>query len=108
MNSILLKEEIEGFPEFIKETLDYTWICYLELKIKWIGKKKNERAVNILNGKTIIKINKKYYRPSEVNFLKADFNKAKKKLRWLPKTSFKTLVEIMVESEIKMLILKNR
>ena len=80
----------------------------LDLKIKWVGKKENERAINILNSKTIIRINKKYYRPSEVNFLKADFNNAKKKLKWLPKTSFKTLVEIMVESEIKMLILKNR
>jgi hypothetical protein len=33
-DSILLKEELEDFPEFIKETLDYTWICYLELKNK--------------------------------------------------------------------------
>jgi GDPmannose 4,6-dehydratase len=80
----------------------------LDLKIKWVGKKKNERAINILNSKTIIRINKKYYRPSEVNFLKADFNKAKKKLKWSSKTSFKKLVEIMVESEIKILILKNR
>ena len=80
----------------------------LDLKIKWVGKKENERAINILNSKTIIRINKKYYRPSEVNFLKADFNKAKKKLKWSPKTSFKKLVEIMVESEIKILILKNR
>jgi GDPmannose 4,6-dehydratase len=50
----------------------------LDLKIKWVGKKEKERAINILNSKTIIRINKKYYRPSEVNFLKADFNKAKK------------------------------
>jgi hypothetical protein len=33
-DSILLKEELDLFPEFIKETLDYTWICYLELKSK--------------------------------------------------------------------------
>ena len=43
--------------------------------------------------------NKKYERPNEVKFLLGDYSKAKKLLGWQPKTSFKELVEMMVESD---------
>ena len=87
--------------QFVEET------CYnLGIKIKWFNKGRNEKAININTGKVIIKINPDFYRPSEVNFLKGDFTKAKKILKWKPKTSFKQLVKIMVETEIKRLQLK--
>jgi GDPmannose 4,6-dehydratase len=44
----------------------------------------------------------KYFRPNEVNFLKGDATKAKKELGWEPKTSFKDLVKMMVESDIEL------
>ena len=87
--------------EFIKE------VCKnLNIKIKWIGKKNKLRGVDLSNGKTIVKVNPNFYRPSEVNFLKADFSKAKKELKWKPKTSFTELVKIMIETEVD--ILKNK
>jgi GDPmannose 4,6-dehydratase len=87
--------------QFVEET------CYnLGIKIKWVNKGRDEKAININTGKVIIKINPDFYRPSEVNFLKGDFTKAKKILKWKPKTSFKQLVKIMVETEIKRLQLK--
>ena len=70
------------------------------VKIKWIGKGMNERGVNKKTNKTIISINKKYFRPNEVNFLKGDSRKAKKELNWKPKISFKQLVKEMVRYEI--------
>ncbi len=54
-----------------------------------------------LDYKKYLKINKKFYRPTEVDLLVADYTKAKKKLKWKPKISFKQLVIEMVESDLK-------
>ena len=53
------------------------------------------------------KIKSKLFRPSEVNYLKGNFSKAKKKLKWSPKTNLKKLVKIMVSEELKYYIKKN-
>ena len=53
------------------------------------------------NNKTIIKINPKFFRPSEVNILMGDSSKAKKELNWKPKTNLKKLIKIMIDEEIK-------
>jgi GDPmannose 4,6-dehydratase len=74
---------------------------HYNLKIFWRGKGKNQVAVNKENNKVIIKIDSKFYRPSEVNFLKGNANKAKKILKWKPKVDFKKLVEIMSKADIK-------
>jgi len=49
----------------------------------------------------IIQIDKRYFRPLEVEFLQGEATKAKKKLRWEPKARFKGLVKIMVDADIK-------
>ncbi|MCK5491486.1 MAG: GDP-mannose 4,6-dehydratase [Candidatus Omnitrophica bacterium] len=50
-----------------------------------------------------VKIDKKFYRPSEVNFLRGDCSKAKKILNWEPEISFSELVKMMVEADINRL-----
>ena len=70
------------------------------VKIKWVGKGKNEKGIDKKTNKTIISINKKYFRPNEVDYLKGDSSKAKKELKWTPKISFKQLVKEMVRFEI--------
>ena len=80
---------------------------YLDLKIKWIGKGKNEKAINPSNKKIIIKTNKKFFRPSEVHFLKGDYSKAKKILKWKPKILFKNLVKLMIDADLKRLTENN-
>ena len=70
------------------------------VKIKWIGKGKKEKGIDIKTNKTIISINKKFFRPNEVDYLKGDSSKAKKELKWNPKISFKQLVKEMVKYEI--------
>jgi GDPmannose 4,6-dehydratase len=82
--------------DFINEA-----VKHYNLKIFWRGKGKNQEAVNKKNNKVIIKIDSKFYRPSEVNFLKGNANKAKKILKWKPKVDFKKLVEIMSKADIK-------
>ena len=74
----------------------------LNLKIKWVGKGINERAINLDSNETIIDINKKFFRPTEVDFLKGDFSKARKLLKWNPYFKTDDLIEDMISSELKL------
>ena len=72
----------------------------LDMKIIWKGKGLNE--VGTLNGKNIINIDARYFRPTEVETLLGDPSKAKKKLGWSPKISFKELVKEMIYEDLKL------
>ena len=63
--------------------------------IEWRGEGLNEIGVDKNSGKTIIKVSDRYFRPTEVESLLGDATKAKEKLGWEPKTTFKELVEDM-------------
>jgi GDPmannose 4,6-dehydratase len=73
---------------------------YLKLKTKWIGKDINQKLINLENNKIIIKINRKLFRPSEVDLLRGDSSLAKKNIRWKTKTNLKKLIKIMIDEEI--------
>ena len=64
---------------------------FAELAFKHVG----------LNYEDYVQIDKKYFRPNEVEYLLGDYTKAKKELNWEPTTSFVELVEMMVESDLK-------
>jgi len=72
----------------------------LNMKITWKGK--NENEIGICDNKEIIKVDKNYYRPTEVDSLLGDSRKAKKMLGWKPKISFEQLVKEMIESDLKL------
>ncbi len=72
----------------------------LNIKIKWVGKGLNEKAINFDNKKVIVDLNKKHLRPAEVDFLKGNFSKAKKLLKWKPKYTTGELIEEMIASEL--------
>ena len=71
----------------------------LDMDIIWKGK--NLEEVGSYNGKDIIKIDPRYFRPTEVETLLGDASKAKKKLNWSPKISFNQLVKEMVKEDLK-------
>ena len=73
----------------------------LGIKLKWVGKGLQEKAINIETNSVVIEVNKKYFRPTEVASLKGNITKAKKILKWKPKISFKKLVEEMVDKDLK-------
>ena len=54
-----------------------------------------------LNWKKYVKIDKRFLRPMEVNYLRGNNNKAKRKLGWKPKTTFEKLVKIMLDDDLK-------
>lgn len=76
--------------EFVEEAAPY-----FGMNIVWEGDGIMERGIDKNTGKTIIKVNAKYFRPAEVETLLGDATKAKEKLGWEPKISFKQLVEDM-------------
>ena len=71
------------------------------LKIKWVGKGINEKALNIENKKVLIECKKRYFRPVEVNYLKSNAQRAKKLLKWSPKISIDNLIDEMIEHELE-------
>ena len=75
---------------------------YLGMKIFWSGKGLNEIGYIKKNGKKeiIIRIDKNYFRPNEVNYLRGNANKAYKELNFNPKYSFKDLVKDMIDSDL--------
>ncbi len=76
-------------------------LCAKELKMNlvWKGKGINEKCY--WNKKVIIEIDQKYFRPTEVDSLKGDFKKAKKKLKWKPIIGIRDLVKEMLDYESK-------
>ena len=73
----------------------------LKLKTKWVGKGLNEKLINKANNNVIISIDKKFFRPAEVENLKGNINRAKKELKWKAKTSFRELVKKMIISDLE-------
>jgi len=71
----------------------------LNISTKWVGIGINERCIDIKKNKTIIKINKKLYRPLDVKPIIGNSNKAFKSLNWKPKIMLDELVKIMCENE---------
>jgi GDPmannose 4,6-dehydratase len=68
--------------------------------IEWRGKAVDETGIDRKSGKTVVRIDPTYFRPTEVDLLIGDASKARKKLGWQPKTSFAQLVKEMVAGDL--------
>lgn len=73
----------------------------LGIDIEWRGKGVNEKGINKANGKTIIEVDSRYFRPTEVDLLLGNAAKARKKLGWEPKYDLPALVKEMVKEDLK-------
>ena len=74
----------------------------LGIKIRWKGSGIKEKGYD-QKGNCIVECNKKYFRPLEVDTLKGDARKARNKLKWTPKISFKDLIKEMIREDLKKL-----
>jgi len=93
---VLATGKTHSVRNFINEALKY-----FQIEAYWQGKKGNEKLRLKKNNKVIIKINKKFYRPNEVELLLGDPRKTFKNLKWKPQVNFKQLVKIMSLSDLK-------
>ena len=72
----------------------------LGFKIFWKGSGINEKAIDKESGNVIVDIDTKYFRPSEVDFLRGNYSKARKFLKWKPSISTDQLIDDMIDYEL--------
>jgi len=104
---LMLQQELPG--DFVVATgkcytiREFTEKAFMQIgiTISWLGERENEVGIDDSNGKILVKINSKYYRPAEVELLLGDASKAKRVLGWEAKTSLDDLVKIMVDYDLK-------
>ncbi len=73
----------------------------LNMPLAWQGKGENEIGINTTTNEPVVRVDPRYYRPTEVERLLGDSSKAKRKLGWEPKVRFEQLVEIMTDADWK-------
>lgn len=70
------------------------------IEIVWKGKGADEKGMDKATGKVLVRVDPKYFRPTEVEELLGDSSYARKKLGWNPKTTFEELIDIMVKYDL--------
>ncbi len=93
---VICTGETHTVKEFIEKTA-----AILDIEIAWEGENENTVGIDVMTNKVIVKINKKFYRPTEVDILLGDPSKAIKILGWKPKCSFDQLIEDMVKADLE-------
>jgi len=73
----------------------------VDIEVDFKGQAEHETAINVLNGKLVMRINPTFYRPAEVDLLIGDSTLAKEKLGWVAKTSVEQLSRMMVEADLR-------
>jgi GDPmannose 4,6-dehydratase len=104
---VLATNETHEVREFVNLTFKH-----LGIELEWLGKNENEKGIisaikgqthsELKPGTTVVEVDPVYFRPTEVDILIGNPQKAKTKLGWEPKTTFKKLVEIMTDSDLKL------
>jgi len=89
-----------GRTETVRDFVEMAFKA-IGVDMKWQGKDENEIGLDKKTGKTLVKVNPKFYRPAEVDLLIGDPTKAKNILGWEAKTSLEELCEMMVKSDIE-------
>lgn len=88
-----------GETHSVREFVEKAFAC-IDLRISWEGKGVSEIGIDD-NGVTRVRVDERYFRPTEVDLLLGSPLKAKEKLGWKPSVTFDELVQEMVECDIK-------
>ena len=72
-----------------------------DIDVEFSGENENEVATDTTSGKTVMRIDPRYYRPAEVELLIGNPAKATEKLGWVPQTSLEDLCRMMVEADVR-------
>ena len=88
-----------GEQHSVREFVEMT-AAFLDMKIFWEGSGVDERGRDA-QGKVIVKVDPRYYLPTEVNSLLGDASKARRELGWEPRIAFRELVKEMAEEDLK-------
>jgi len=103
---MLQQTEAEDFVVATGEThevREFVQLAFQEvgIEIQWQGEGIDEKGINKADGKILVEVDSRYFRPTEVELLLGDPAKAKEKLGWEPKTTLQELCSMMVEEDLK-------
>ena len=87
-----------GVQYSVRDFVDFAW-GHLGKSIRWVGKAQDEKGYDSETGNLIVAVDKRYFRPTEVETLLGDASKAREKLGWEPKINLKQLISEMVRND---------
>jgi GDPmannose 4,6-dehydratase len=93
---VLATGETHSVREFVEKAF-----AHVGRRIEWHGSGRDEKGLEAGTGRTLVAIDFRYFRPTEVDFLCGDPSKARAKLGWSHKVSFDALVREMVDSDLE-------
>ena len=88
-----------GFQYSVRDFVNAAY-DHIDKKIRWEGKGVDEKGYDTKTGNCIVAVDKRYFRPSEVETLLGDSTKAKETLGWVPKITFEEMVHEMMENDL--------
>ncbi|WP_070137674.1 GDP-mannose 4,6-dehydratase [Crocinitomix algicola] len=94
---VLATGETHPVREFVEKAFGYAGI-----ELRWEGEGVNEKGIDTATNKTLVEVDEKYFRPTEVDLLLGDSTKAREELGWKPTYSFDDLVKEMVEADLEL------
>jgi GDPmannose 4,6-dehydratase len=89
-----------GVKTSVRKFVEYAF-SETGVKLEWKGSAENETGIDVESGKVRVKIDPRYYRPTEVDLLQGNASLIAKELGWKARTDVKTLVELMVRYDMK-------
>jgi GDPmannose 4,6-dehydratase len=106
MHAILQADAPDDFVLATGETRsvrEFVELAFAEVgrSVEWRGQGVEEAGIDKKTGKTVVRIDPVYFRPTEVDLLIGDSSKARQKLGWKPKTSFAQLVKEMMAGDLR-------
>lgn len=93
---VLATNETHTVREFVELAFEEVGV-----EIEWKGTGVDEKGYNKATGELLVDVNPRYFRPAEVELLWGDSRKAEKELGWERKVSFKSLVSMMVDGDMR-------
>ena len=94
---VLATGETRSVREFVEEAF-----AHVGKEIVWRGSGVNEKGLDARSGRILVKIDPRYFRPTEVDLLVGDSRKARERLGWRHKVSFDALVAEMVQADLEL------
>jgi GDPmannose 4,6-dehydratase len=89
-----------GIQHSVREFVTRAGAC-LGMQLEWKGSGLDEQGVDVPTGRVIVRVDPRYFRPTEVESLLGDATLARTQLGWQPEISFDTLVQEMVDSDLE-------
>lgn len=93
---VLSSNSTHSVREFVEKAFELR-----NINIKWEGSGVNEVGMDSVTGRVLVRVDSRYFRPTEVDLLLGDSSKARRELGWKPETSFEDLIKEMVENDCK-------